>query len=274
MKKSSFIFMLLFSGLGFADKIEPKKMSLATLFVQMQGPGHTAEQRRNKGLAHNELYARKGIGLDYLMSQIHMRNMWLRIYAYPLVLKLKAEEAVPVLLPYLDSAHALTRRYAAFYLGFYDTPEHAAKVRPLLTEKETVKAAVRTLGKWQDKVALPEVIQALKSEHEILRITAANALRDIGETEGARPLIEALEDEFFTVRKTAARALVALGEKAEPLVIEYLDKTEGKALRELIRILGEMKSKAAVEKLASFKAHAVSGVRNDAVFALEQINAE
>ncbi|MEM7392594.1 MAG: HEAT repeat domain-containing protein [Verrucomicrobiota bacterium] len=257
----SLLALLMLPAMLRADDFNPRKATLDELFVEMRERGHTKEKRLRKGRARAEFFARKGKGLRYLMTHIHHRNIYLRIYAEPLVKQLKAREGVPVLLDFLDAEHAATRRYATFYLGYFDTPEHADRLMALLEDRESRKFAIRTLGKWKVKEAVPEIVEALKEDKELMRIMAANALRDMADPRGAEPLIAALDDDLFTVRKTAARALAALGEDAP--VIAHLGKAEGRVLRELIRTLGEMKSSAGLKKLETMKDHPDAQVRRE-----------
>lgn len=157
------------------------------------------------------------------MDHIHFENMWIRILARQLVPTLEAEEAVPVLLEALDGEAARTRKYAAYFLGFYEAAEHADRLSPLLHEKDGSGAAIRTLGKWHVQDAVPEIIPFLRDpKKETRRVLAANALREIGDPQAVPFLIEALADPYFTVRKSVARALVSFGLDGEKELCEAL----------------------------------------------------
>jgi HEAT repeat protein len=169
---------------------------------------------------------------------MHLDNMWVRISALELAGKLDAADAAPVLVAHLDAGHAATRKYAAYLLGFLDTPEHAAAVLPLLDDPEVRGAAVRTLGKWGCRAAVPSIIPLLAEEKEVRRVLAANALGAIGDTSAVPALVEALGDGRFTVRKAAARALVALGADAEEALRRALPGLAGKARLEAVEVLG------------------------------------
>jgi HEAT repeat protein len=115
----------------------------------------------------------------------------------------------------------------------------------LLGDDEAAGAAIRTLGKWRVKRAVPVILPFLKHNKEVRRVAAANALREIGDPAAAEALVEALDDPFFTVRESAERALVALGRDARGPMIRALPNAQGAQLRCLVRALGQSQSWAA-----------------------------
>ena len=202
--------LLLPAALTAGGAADLKSAPMDELVYHAQRYGNTAERREMKAHARDELFARGADSLRYLMGQVHIENVMVQVLTQQIVEQLKAEEAAPVLLDFLDDPRARTRKLAAFFLGFYDTPQYADRVTPLLADDEAAGAAIRTLGKWRVKSAGPAIVPFLAHEKEARRIAAANALRDIGDPTAVPALEKALNDLFFTVRETAARAIRTL----------------------------------------------------------------
>lgn len=77
--------------------------------------------------------------------------------------------------------------------------------------------AVRALGEFGDRKAVPAVVRALKDEHVNVRVSAARALGAIGDPAGLPALIEALNDTEVTkinspttVQEEARKAIEAI----------------------------------------------------------------
>lgn len=170
----------------------------------------TPAKREQKQAARETLFAQRAEGLREVMKRVASQNVMVRVLAQEMVEQLPAEEAVPVLLDFLNAPDSETRRIAAFFLGFYRAPEHAERLRALLRDEEAAGAAIRTLGKWRVREAIPEIAPFLQHEKEVRRIVAINALRDIGEPEAMVLLEPCLQDRYFTVRRAAARAIGVL----------------------------------------------------------------
>jgi hypothetical protein len=170
----------------------------------------TPVKRERKRAARETLFEWRAEGLREVMKRVGSQNIMVRVLAQEIVERLPAEEAVPVLLDFLDASDPETRRIAVFFLGFYQAPEHAERVRALLQDDDAAGAAIRTLGKWKVREAVSEIAPFLKHDKETRRIAAINALRDIGDPQ-ALPLLEpCLQDRYFTVRRAAARAAAIL----------------------------------------------------------------
>jgi len=268
--------LLLALSAGTCCGFDAKTASPRGLFLRMQRYGNTAQRRAEKKAAKDEFIARGGESVRFLMDHIHLSNMWVRIYLTEYVeqKRFKQEDAVPVLLEYLASDRPKTRKRAAYYLGFYDAPQHAQAVMPLLGDEEASGAAARTLGKWGVREAVEKIGELLGHEKERRRVIAANALRDIGDPRAAGVLVQALSDPVCTVRKTASRALVALGEDAVRELVKQLAAAEGVALREMIQVLGVLQCREAVSPLRRMLDHSDSGVARDAARALHAIDPE
>jgi HEAT repeat protein len=268
--------VLLFLAAEGCPAFDAKSASPRDLYRRMQRYGSTEQRRAEKKAAKAEFIARGGESVRFLMDHIHLKNMWVRIYLTEYVEqgRFKEEDAVPVLLEYLTNDRSETRKRAAYYLGFYDTPQHAGAVQALLGDEKATGAAARTLGKWGVAEAIEEIGALFGHEKEIWRVIAANALRDIGDARAAPFLVDALKDPVCTVRKTASRALAALGEETARALLEDLPAAEGPALRELIHVLGAVKCRKAIRPLRRLLEHPDPGVARDAASALHAIDPE
>jgi HEAT repeat protein len=223
----------------------------------------TPEKLQAKQQATAELFARRAEALRFLMSRIHFENVGVQVLAQNLVEMLRKEEAVPVLLDFVDDGRTNTQKSAVYFLGFYTAPDAAGRIRPLLARDKLRGVTIRTLGKWKVADAVPEIAQFLKDDEERVRVAAANALRDIGDPRAIPHLIEAQGDPVFTVRNTALRALVSFGPAAEKPMLAALEKAEGPARRQLVRGLGELRSRAAEKPLARLRRTADAALRED-----------
>jgi HEAT repeat protein len=170
------------------------------------------------------------------MAHAHLRSGELHMLIDHMVRHMEKDQAVPALVDCLPSPHARTRRVAAYFLGYFDAPEHAALVMPLLEDDDVRRVALRTLGKWGVRDAVPDVILCLGNEEERSRVAAANALRDIGDRRAVPHLIRALDDPFFTVRYCAERALRVLGD-VEAEVLEALGDASPRARAHLLHLV-------------------------------------
>ena len=247
-------------------------MSFDELLSCAQVYATTDVKKANKQRAREEIFARKVEALDYLMAHIHTENMSVYMLADELLGKLPSTEAAPVLLRYATSPHDQTRKLAAFFLGLYEIPEYTDDVLPLLRDAKAAGAAVRTLGKWKVREAVPLIITVLEQGEERRRVAAANALRDIGDKRAAPHLIAALNDPCFTVRKAAARALAAMGRRVEGDVLAALPESVDPMRRELIGVLGAIKSQRAVPPLHRCLNDSDPLLREEATLALQQIS--
>jgi len=172
----------------------------------------TTEEKAEKNAARAEL---NKLGLDklrVLFDHVHVPNMYIRFDIDPMVHR-NRDKVGPTLLPFLDSPHVRTRSYATYYLSFTPLREHREKIVPLLDHDGTRTSAIRTLGKWAATNHLDKVTALLDNKSERRRITAINAVRDIGDPTAAPALLPSLDDPVLTVRFVAERALAKLGDK-------------------------------------------------------------
>lgn len=252
-----------------ADAFDPQTSSLDELFFHAQRYGSTPERKARRQAARKALQARGPEALRYLVQHAHIENPWYFILAGQLVRTLDADEAVPALLDCLDHESTRVRKTALFYLGFFETPEHADRIAHFLDDDELTGVTIRTLGKWRSPRVLEAAVPDLRHEEERRRILAANALRDLGDASAAPALVAALDDPLFTVRRTAARALAALGPDAVPALLTDLNNRRVTALRAAIRTLAEIGDARAVPTLKRLAEHEDPFVRREAGAAVD-----
>jgi len=248
-------------------------LSFDELLLCTQRRGSTVEKRTQAAEARQEFLDRGASSLEYLMGKIHIENLWIRVLAQQLALKMETSNAVPILINAAASPEEKTRKYAVYFLGFHEAPEHAERIVHLLDDNKAAASTVRTLGKWRVTNATMRIVGFLDDPEERRRVMAANALRDMGDARAVPALVRALSDPVFTVRKCAARALVGLGLPAESAILAALPAAADPARREMVRILGGMPSPQAREALTRILALDELLVGEDARRALEQIDA-
>lgn len=265
----SWLLVLVFctTTLGF----EVKTATFDDLIFHAQRYGNTKEKRADKAEAEKELFARGPESLRQLMAKIHFENVGIAVLAQNMVLQMDTQAVAQVLAEFLGASEPAARKMAAFFLGLHDTPDYADRVVPLLADDKAAGAAIRTLGKWRAQAAVPQIIPFLKHEKEPRRVAAANALGEIGDPAAVPALVEALGDPFFTVREAAARALTKPELKAESALLEALPGSSGAARRHIVRVLGQLKSSAAVPLLERLHEDPDPAVRDDAARALAAI---
>jgi HEAT repeat protein len=202
----------LLSCLFAANLFAAEPASCDESIFDIQRYGNTPEKREAKAKARDELLARGPDSLREMMKRVHIENVAITVVAEEMVRTMDTQKVAAVLVEFLGDEHPRTRKLAAYWLGFHETPEFADRVLPLLKDDEAAGAAIRTLGKWRAREALPQIVPFLSHEKEIRRIVAANALRDIGDPSVVPDLAPLLNDRCFTVREVASRALSKLRE--------------------------------------------------------------
>lgn len=216
MRKLLSVFLLIASPV-FAETMDCSAMAFDELMLHASRYGSTELKRERKAAARTELFARGSAALEYLIGRMDIENMWFGIYAQQMVETLPPEESAPVLLRALDSKSKDIRKMAIYFLGFNSTPQHAKRVLPFLHRDHEAGAAMRTLGKWGVREAVPDIIPYLRDSDERRRIAAANALHDIGDPLAVPSLRAVTRDRYFTVRKAVERALKKLSAPREVL---------------------------------------------------------
>jgi HEAT repeat protein len=97
-------------------------------------------------------------------------------------------------------------------------------VADLASHNDTKRVKARHSLVAMGKVAVPLLIEALKSENSLMRWEAAKALGEIGDPGAASALVDALEDEDFDVRWLAAEGLTKLNILALTPLLQALEK--------------------------------------------------
>ncbi len=231
----------------------------------------TPEKRRKKDESKEKLYAHESRALAYLVDQTSLDNLWMHVFAFELNRLLEAEDCVPVLLKALQSPRSRVRKTALYFLGFHETPEHAERVRPFLSDIKCAGAALRTLGKWQYTNAVEEVLRFADDDDERRRVLAVNALGSIGAPSCVEPLIQKLEDPFFTVRERARWALQQYGTAIERDLLRHLPESGGIKRCHLVRLLAECGTERSLTPLQDLLTSENDDLKRDIQTALSMI---
>lgn len=273
MKKMLTLLMGLACALGARADISTNA-TYDDLFYAATRYGNTEARRADKEVARTELFRRGADSLREVMERIHFENVMLSVLAMELVHdRVPATNGTPVLLDYLEHERVETRRAAIYFLGFYPAPDKPTRLLKALDDEKTRNAAVRTLGTWKVDRARGELVRLLKSSaSERTRVLAANALRDIGNSDDLPALLAALNDPVFTVRNTAARAVASFGFKAHRPLLRELRDSEGAGRRQIVRLLGELRVLGAARPLRRLLDKADPGLRADVARALRQLD--
>ncbi|NEO12025.1 MULTISPECIES: HEAT repeat domain-containing protein [unclassified Moorena] len=134
---------------------------------------------------------------------------------------------------------------------------------------------VQLLGITQSEKAIPELIKSLDNKNLYVRISAAEALGEIGTEATIDPLIKFLDDPDPSVRISAASALGKIGTETriEPL-IKSLDDPDYSVRRMAVSALGEIGTEVAIDRLIKSLDDPDYSVRKMAVSALGEIGTE
>lgn len=112
-----------------------------------------------------------------------------------------------------------------------------AKIQQLVEEfhnedgikRKAVREKLSAIG----KAAVPQLIEALDDDEQIVRWEAARTLKDLHDPSAAPALVKTLMDESFEVQWLAAEALIALEQDAvKPLLEALMHNSGSQALRQ------------------------------------------
>lgn len=148
-----------------------------------------------------------------------------------------------------------------------------AVVEPLLENVaseniEQRERVIAALGSLKVQQAVPAIIEVLDDPTLKRRYVAAMALGEIGHPDGIPALIRALDDEVHQVRRYATRSLIKLNQTAVDALISSLGTTSDRVDAGVIRALGDIGDRRALEPLLE----QVSGpVRSEAFLALGKL---
>jgi HEAT repeat protein len=118
------------------------------------------------------------------------------------------------------------------------------------------------------------LIEELADNSNVVRMTAAVSLGNLGDKKAVEPLIKALQDEYEYVRINAALALGNIGDKSavEPLIKILEDQNEELDLRgSVIKALGELRDNIGTEPLIKALDDVDWNIRRNAAEALGKI---
>ncbi|MGD9873333.1 MAG: HEAT repeat domain-containing protein [Kiritimatiellia bacterium] len=202
--------LLLIASPALAEPLVYASMGFDELMLHASRYGSTELKRERKAAAEKELFSRGPEALEYLINRADIENVSFGVYIQLLIERLPPEESAPVLLSALDSKKKEVRKMAIFFLGFNSLPQYADRVFPFLQKEYEAGVAMRTLGKWGVREAVPGIIPYLRDSDERRRIVAANALHDIGDPLAIPALRAVKRDRYFTVRRAVERALKKL----------------------------------------------------------------
>ena len=148
-----------------------------------------------------------------------------------------------------------------------------AVVEPLLENVNSVNTEQRerviaALGTLKVQQAVPAIVQVLDNPTLKRRYVAAMALGEIGHPDGIPALIRALDDEVLLVRRYATRSLIKFNQTAVDELIASLGTRSDQVDAGIIRALGDIGDRRALEPLLA----QVSGpVRSEAFLALGKL---
>ncbi len=195
------------------------------------------------------------------------------LFGPPNIEKLKAKNDVQGLIKALKSyKDSEIRRSADIALGQIGAPA----VQPLIARLKDCDwivrlAAAQALRQIGDPLAIYPLIARLKDQDWHVRQTAAQALGQIGEPRAVAQLIAVLNDRSNRVRKAAANALGQIGAFAvEPLIVRLKDKNKD-VRQAAAQALGQIGDPRAVEPLIARLKDRDWDVRQAAIEALGQI---
>ncbi|NER97832.1 MAG: tetratricopeptide repeat protein [Symploca sp. SIO1B1] len=134
---------------------------------------------------------------------------------------------------------------------------------------------VKLAGATKSDAAIPGLIQALQDSESHVRISAAEALGQIGSDAAIPGLIQALEDSESHVRISTAEALGQIGsDVAIPRLIQALEDSESHVRMSAIKALSKIDFDAVIPRLIQALEDSESHVRISAVEALGQIGSD
>jgi HEAT repeat protein len=100
------------------------------------------------------------------------------------------------------------------------------------TDSEMSRIAARKLGEAKDPVVVPDLIRALESRPDDVRLAAARALGEIGHRSAVKALIGLLHDSNHLVASSAADALGEIADStAVPALVSILQDYKERSSR-------------------------------------------
>jgi predicted Zn finger-like uncharacterized protein len=125
--------------------------------------------------------------------------------------------------------------------------EVARALEGLLDDPFIRVPAIQALARWTTRESVPVLIRALESDDAIVAIEAGEILGKLKDERASVPLAKQLLKPAQSV--WAANALIAMGPAAEKAVLPYLTNEDRMVRREVIRVLAEIGTPAAIPAL-------------------------
>ena len=149
-----------------------------------------------------------------------------------------------------------------------------AEMLPRLSPEMQVRL-LAALGYRGDRAALPEVLKALKSEDELVRVAALNTLGDIGDASTVSLLAQTAAQGENASSQSARKSLYQLrGREVDAEIMSLLAKSDPKVEVELIKAVAQRKIASAVPTLLKSATNADAGIRQTSLKALREVAEE
>jgi len=159
-------------------------------------------------------------------------------------------------------------------LARYDSPQTRQYLREAMDNVFPARqaAAIEVLAHLKDVKAVPAIVRALRSSHEMVRLSAARALAEVGEPSAVSELINALDHDSTVVRETLRGTLRQFRAAATmELLAAASRRPEAHVRHEAVRVLAEMGGAEAVPHLCEAAFHDDSQVQLAAIHGLGRI---
>jgi HEAT repeat protein len=131
--------------------------------------------------------------------------------------------------PLLADEDPVVRFWAANLLGAYSGVDWVeSALAPLVDDGDARvrKAAIQSLGKCGDEMAVAAALRLLRDPAPFVRAHAARALGELDRPEEAQAVAELLGDPDWWVRAAAKQSLEAMGSEIWPVLMRCLDSPD------------------------------------------------
>jgi len=202
----------------------------------------------NAGKAWAELKQQGTNALPYLLTRLDSPNVLVRAKTEELIDHL-GTNSIPALIAGIDhAANDEIARLCCFFLARFDEKARAGipHVLPLLNRDVTRPVAFYTLGHLRAREAFAPAMQVQRTERELVRLRATQALGRLGDKRAIPKLIIALDDEIYDVRYAAEDALVAFGKSSIGPLRSVYAKASPRARPHILEALARLKDRHAL----------------------------
>ena len=159
---------------------------------------------------------------------------------------------VQALIGALKDSNVEVRRAAVRSLGNFEDRSAAPALRESLrdSDAEVRAAAVEALGDLHDVASADAIAALIKDPNKDVRSHAIEALTDLELNEAPAALLDALRDSDADVRHEAAHAAGHFQDaRAVPMLRSLLDDANGEVREAAVEALGEIRNEAAIQAL-------------------------